>query len=542
MSRILSEMEALLAGLTPEDRARLESLADDERRQPWVPNPGPQTAAYLSRADVLLYGGAAGGGKSDLLCGSAVRDHARALILRRQGVELDGIESRLDEILSGTGARWNGQKREWRLGGGRVIKMGGCKQVNDWRAYAGRPRDFMGFDEAGEFAEEQPSSLVAWLRSTDAGQRCRVILASNPPRGGEGMWLLTWFAPWLDPLFADAATPGERRWAVRYAGEHLWVGGPGPVKEHPMTGESLGPEPLIPLSYTFIPARLDDNPYLADDAGYRARLMSLAEPLRSQLLYGDFLAGREDAEWQVIPSDWVRAAQARWARADRTRRRAMLAMGIDVAQGGPDTTVIAALHAGNLFAELEIRKGEATPDGPAVAQFVLQHRRDRALPVIDLTGGWGISARDHLEGQHGIGCETVIASEASGARSRHGDFGFLNLRAEMWWTFREALDPESAEGVALPPDPRLAAELCAPVWELRKDRIKVESKEELKKRLGASTDRADAVLMAWLKREEAAMTAAGRRRPAYAKPENDPLASSSDLPATSEPGRDPFDG
>jgi|SRR5215510_6060667 len=85
---------------------------------------------------------------------------------------------------------------------------------------------------------------------------------------------------------------------------------------------SVGQEPDIPgvafqladtrAAARLIPsARLDDNPYLRHTA-YRARVMALPEPLRSKLLKGDFLAGRQDAEFQVIPSAWIAAAQERW--------------------------------------------------------------------------------------------------------------------------------------------------------------------------------------------------------------------------------------
>ena len=181
----------------------------------------------------------------------------------------------------------------------------------------------MAFDEAGEFLEEQVSSLLAWLRSTDPKQRCRAIFASNPPRGAEGQWLIRWFEPWLDPGFPNPAAPGELRWFIRVRGETRWVEGPG---RYEVDGETY-----TARSRTFIPARLADNPFL-DRTGYRAGLENLPEPLRSQLLKGDFLAGREDDAWQIIPSDWITAAQARWTPAIPGP---MQALGVDVAQGGP---------------------------------------------------------------------------------------------------------------------------------------------------------------------------------------------------------------
>jgi hypothetical protein len=228
--------------------------------------------------------------------------------------------------------------------------------------------------------------------------------------------------------------------------------------------------------------------------------MGLPEPLRSKLLHGDFLAGREDGANQVIPSAWIKAAQERWT-PDGGRGVKMTTLGVDVAQGGADDTVLAPLH-GTWFAPLIRRRGIDTTNGPAVAALVIEHRRDGAQVVIDLTGGWGGSAFDHLAAQ-GIRAEPVVFSAGSRERTRDGQLTFLNVRAEMLWKVREALDPQQGEGIALPPDKRLAAQLAAPTWRLKGNAIAIESKEDIYKRLGASTDDADAVILAWHKRDEA---------------------------------------
>ena len=103
----------------------------------------------------------------------------------------------------------------------------------------------------------------------------------------------------------------------------------------------------------------------------------------------------------------------------------------------------------------------------------------------------------------GIRAEPVVFSAGSRERTRDGQLTFLNERAEMWWKVREALDPQYGDGIALPPDKRLAAQLAAPTWRLRGNAIVIESKEDIYKRLGASTDDADAVILAWHKRDEA---------------------------------------
>src|SRR5690606_28290038 len=105
--------------------------------------------------------------------------------------------------------------------------------------------------------------------------------------------------------------------------------------------EYLPTELIKPMSRTFIPSRVTDNPYLMG-TGYMSTLQALPEPLRSQMLNGDFQAGMEDDPFQVIPTAWVEAAMQRWARP--AKLEAMSSVGVDVARGGKDQTVIARRH------------------------------------------------------------------------------------------------------------------------------------------------------------------------------------------------------
>lgn len=506
----LTSLEAVIRGLSEEERTDLVEKAKGKLELPFLATPGPQTAALKSEADILGYGGQAGGGKSALMIGAAAREHSSALILRREAVQLDGLWAFAGEVCGA--ARWDRNKVEkvYTSPDGRVLKFAGLNEPDDWRKYAGIARDFYGFDEAAEFLEEQVSSLIGWLRSTKPGQRCRVILASNPPRGGDGEWFVRWFAPWLDPMFANPAKPGELRWAIRVGGEIEWVDGPG---EYVRNGETYGA-----LSYTFIPSSLDDNPYLKD-TGYRQQLQNLPEPLRSQLLYGDFMAGREDHAWQVIPTAWVKLAQERWRKAPNVRRP-MVAIATDVAMGGADNLVTGSLHPmgggsdGWYIAPLDVVRGVDVTSPIQIAANIMRLRKDGADVSVDLTGGWGTGVKSHLEQDHQIWCHGFVYSEKSGARTADGRLGFHNLRAELWWKLREALDPEGGTGekLALPDDPRLLAELTTPRWELRGVNILIESKEEIAKRIGGSTDRGDVVAMLWARRHSVVLKAVKGRR------------------------------
>src|SRR5215216_3182410 len=99
------------------EKAQLDDLLAPKTEARWRPNPGPQTDAYESLADVLLYGGAAGGGKTDLVVGLALTRHERSVIFRRAFVDLRAVEDRMIEIL-GTRDGYNGNDM--------VLRRDGC--------------------------------------------------------------------------------------------------------------------------------------------------------------------------------------------------------------------------------------------------------------------------------------------------------------------------------------------------------------------------------------------------------------------------------
>jgi len=523
----VDEIEKILAGLPPEDLAEVQSLVQAELDQPFIPNAGPQTRAFESEADMLLYGGAAGGGKSALMIGAIARMHSSALVLRREATQLDGLVEFSRTIFAKiAGAKFTEQNKTWRWGErmDKILRFAGLKEEDDWRKYAGNARDCFAFDEAAEFTKSQVFSLIGWLRTVRPGQRCRIILATNPPRGGDGAWVLEEFAPWLDPMHPHPAKEGELRWAIVVAGETTWVDDDRHRYAHDgevrlATDEEVARKDerdmldriVKPMSRTFIGARLNDNPYLRN-TGYRAVLQGLPEPLRSQLLKGDFLAGREDHDWQVIPTEWVVAAQERWKAAPEKRRR-MLAIAADVAIGGADNAMIGSLHHGWWFGPLHALRGIDVKSPTDIGRKLLELRQDGADVSVDLTGGWGSGVKAWLQEQQEIDCHGIVFNERSGGSTSDGKMGFVNLRAEMWWRLREALDPTNPNHehmIALPPDARLLAELTTPRWELRGTDILIESKIDVRKRVGGSTDRADVVVMLWHRKDYATLRALER--------------------------------
>jgi hypothetical protein len=280
-------------------------------------------------------------------------------------------------------------------------------------------------------------------------------------------------------------------------------------------------ETIIPKSRTFIPARLTDNPFLLQ-TGYGATLQAMPEPLRSQLLYGDFRIGRLDDSWQCIPTSWVKAAQARWTPTPPEGLK-LSCLGVDVSFGGADQTVIAARY-GNWFAPLRKYQGAATDSGQKAAGLVLKEWGDGAPCHVDGIG-YGAACAEALRDK--IGRKLAVAvnvAKASEALDRSRKYKLTNLRAEMYWRLREALDPEGGEGLALPPDPELLADLTAARFEVRASGILIEPKTKIKERLGRSPDCADAVALAhWHERKaklfvkgvEDYLDAAGNLLPQY---------------------------
>jgi hypothetical protein len=460
----------------------------------WRPLPGPQTIAYRTPADVTGYGGAAGGGKTDLALGLAINEHQKSLILRREAVHLRAIEDRAREILGDIG-RFNEALGIWRdLPGGRQIEFGGCKDPGDELAYRGRPHDLVAFDEADQFQERMIHFIAGWLRTTQRGRRCRLLLNFNPPAGAEGEWLLTYFAPWLsylDPQFRPAhphpAAPGELRWYAIVDGREV-ERPDGKVFQH--HGETIQPK-----SRTFIPARLMDNPYLLA-TGYGATLQAMPEPLRSQLLYGDFKIGREDDAWQVIPTAWVQEAQARWTPGPPPDAH-LDAIGVDVARGGPAQTVIAKRF-GTWFAPLIKVPGRQTKDGPSVAALVYREYVPGCAINIDIGATAGGGAYESLRCYRDITdpINPINNAQSVDMRDRSGKYKLVNVRAAAYWKLRECLDTVHGENLALPPDAELLADLCAPRYKLTASGIQLEAKEDIVQRLGRSPDAADAVVLA----------------------------------------------
>jgi hypothetical protein len=437
----------------------------------WTPAPenAPQCIAYeLARSRSVMqmgFGGQAGGGKSEY-------------------PQLTDMIERGNELFPTPFI--SGEKKHWRFDG-RLIRLRHAQYEQDWKKYQGQSYDFIGFDEAAEFLELQIRYITGWLRSV-GNAKTLLLLCFNPPTTPEGEWIVRMFAPWIAPDYAGKrAVSGEIRWFARMEDD----------KEIEVeNGEPFADDEgntVYPISRTFIPASRHDNPYLGEQ--YERQLDNLPEPLRSMIRDGDFTISSQDDPWQVIPTNWVLQAQQRWREGTRPDV-ALRALGVDVARGGDDQTAMAPLY-GAWFDTLRMFPGAQTPDGQRAALQVLDVLGTDKAPIYIDVIGWGASAYDHLKGLSNTAVIPVNNAEASARTDKSGRFHFSNIRAASYWALREALDPASGEAIALPDDRDLRVELCAARYKIVGGRIQLELKDDIKKRLKRSPDRADAVVLAW---------------------------------------------
>jgi hypothetical protein len=247
----------------------------------------------------------------------------------------------------------------------------------------------------------------------------------------------------------------------------------------------------------YIPASVKDNPYYVA-SGYEAQLDAMPEPFRS-LLLGGFRTAFRDVQNQIIPTTWVQEAQKRWT--DKPPKGVpMCAIGVDCSGGGEDPMVLAPRYDG-WFAPLVEVPGKDIPmerSGAFCTGVIVSYRRDNALVVVDMGGGYGGPIYEHLRA-NSVEVKSFKGAEASTRRSRDGKLKFVNKRTAALWAMREALDPGQPGGspIALPPNPRLVADLTAPTFEVTPQGIKAEPKDKVMERIGRSTNDGDAVVMSW---------------------------------------------
>lgn len=251
------------------------------------PQAGPQSQFLASSADIALFGGSAGGGKSFSLLLEPLYDvgnpQFRGLIFRRTIPQLKlqgGLWDTSQEIYSRLNANQNQTALEWTFPSGATVKFASMEHPQDRFNYQGLQVSFLGFDELVQFGPESFWYLLSRLRSM-SGAPGRVRAATNPDPDSFVRQLIAW---WIDPDtgLAIKERSGVLRWFVRMGDELVWADSKAELVEK--FGQDCAPKSL-----TFVPASVHDNRILLEtDPDYLANLKALPRIDRERLLSGNW--------------------------------------------------------------------------------------------------------------------------------------------------------------------------------------------------------------------------------------------------------------
>lgn len=249
--------------------------------------PQPRQAALMRRwEDEALYGGAAGGGKSDCALAEALRQveipHYRGLILRKTFPQLSELIDRSGELYHSAfrGAKYNESKHVWTFPSGAKIYFGSMQHTRDRVNYQGKRYDFIDFDELTQFTFDEYSYLFSRNRPNGPGTRCYMRAQANPGGIGHG---------WVKERFITPAPPMTTIWdevVIRFPDGH---------------------EEIRKKARIFVPSTIFDNKILLqNDPDYITRLASMPEAEKQALLYGDWntFAGQVFTEWRDNPDHY----------------------------------------------------------------------------------------------------------------------------------------------------------------------------------------------------------------------------------------------
>jgi hypothetical protein len=218
------------------------------------------------------------------------------------------------------------------------------------------------------------------------------------------------------------------------------------------------------------------------------RLWGEASGIFKKRVLGEFDDSDEEV---VIPLSWVEAANERW-KAVNGIGNGIVSYGVDVARFGQDKTTIVK-KIGDVVGTITYKSKQDTMKTVGNVVNIVEYKDDKiGVDVI----GIGAGVVDRLK-ELGYAVIGVNVGAKANAKDEAGLTGFRNLRSQLWWMVREMLDPSNNPTLALPPDDKLTGDLTTPKYTyMSNGDIVVESKDDIRTRIGRSTDSADVVMLA----------------------------------------------
>ena len=270
------------------------------------PQPGPQEAFLSTAADICIFGGAAGGGKSYVLLMEPLRHSGRSdfgsVIFRRMSTQITGEGGLWDTtrmIYPEIGAKPFTQPRlGYKFQSGSKVSFAHLQFETDVNAWQGSQIPLIGFDELTHFTEYQFFYMMSRNRSV-SGVRPYIRATTNPDADS---WVARFIAYWIDQQtgFPISERAGKLRYFTRLNGAMMWGDSPSEVAALAGIPDAEARDSV--KSVTFIPSKLDDNKILmARDPSYKASLMALPKVERERLLGGNWKVRPEAGE--VFPRD-----------------------------------------------------------------------------------------------------------------------------------------------------------------------------------------------------------------------------------------------
>lgn len=498
---MVSDFDRLWSRLSAKERRELEALLD-QLDTGWAPQDGPQTMAYESKADIIGYGGAAGGGKTALLCGLALAPwHKQIEIIRKEAKQTKSIRNEINFILLNSKKSFKNPKNDDLIWGSKVITFSSMKDPDSHEKGQGQAKDFKAFDEVTAIPKYQVDYSLRWLRSVDKSVKCQALMTFNPPMNRDSSWVIDYFAPWIDkrvpygePLIV-ATINGRDTFLDRK--DPFVVVGDELIYDFDPT-EFTEEQIIRPMSRTFIFAKVTDNKYLVK-TNYLSVLQSIPdENLKKALLEGDMRAMLQDGVNQLFKTQYIEEAFARYDALKNKDQLKMVQLGVDVARGGADKTSLCPRYENNIFGEIKTYQGRETSTGLQVADIVLKNRKNNAIICMD-TIGIGSSPFDMLTQHYNLKAYQDVIPVTVSVKSRktwNNVQRIRNLRDELHFNLAYMLDPQNGFNIAIKRDHDLLRELEA-VERFCDDSMvaSVSSRQDMVDKLGRSPDKLTSLLL-----------------------------------------------